>query len=238
MHLSDDYADLSRQAAAAFAEVARAKPDATVILATGNTPIGMYDELTRLVHAGTVDLSRLRVFQLDEYVGIAPDDRRALYGWMDRAALAPWGVPAEQVVRLPSRSDDFPAAIAAYEAAIAAAGGIDLCILGLGPNGHIGFNEPPADRDAPTRLIDLTPESIASNAPYWGGIDQVPTKAITAGMRVLLASRRIFLLVSGGAKRAILHEALHGPVTSQVPASYLQSAAGVEVFADRAAAGA
>ena len=157
---------------------------------------------------------------------------------MDRAALAPWGVPAEHVVRLPSRSDDFPAAIAAYEAAIAAAGGIDLCILGLGPNGHIGFNEPPADRDAPTRLIDLTPESIASNAPYWGGIDQVPTKAITAGMRVLLASRRIFLLVSGGAKRAILDEALHGPVTAQVPASFLQSVDGVEVFADRAAAGA
>src|SRR5581483_10593530 len=141
------------------------------------------------VQQGSLDCSRLRIFQLDEYLGLAPGDRRSLYGWMERAALRPWRIPPERVTRLPSRSDDYTAACVAYEAALERASGLDLCILGIGPNGHLGFNEPPVARDAPTRVVDLTPESIASNAAYWGGADQVPRRAITAGMRVILSAR-------------------------------------------------
>ncbi|HET7095242.1 MAG TPA: 6-phosphogluconolactonase, partial [Thermomicrobiales bacterium] len=152
--------------------------------------------------------------------------------------LTPWRVPPQQVTRLPSRSDDFTAACGAYEAALEAAGGLDLCILGIGPNGHLGFNEPPVARDAPTRVVELTPASIASNAAYWGGADQVPRRAITAGMRVILSARQTILLASGEHKRDILRQALTGPVTPDVPASYLQTIDGVSVYADRAAAGA
>lgn len=235
--VTEDEAGLARAAADALAAVVAAKPEAAVILATGNTPMGMYAEVAARVRRGELDCSRLRVFQLDEYVGLAPGDRRSLYGWMEAAALAPWGVPAANVVRLPSRSDDFPAACRAYEAAIAAVGGIDLCVLGLGPNGHLGFNEPPVGPEAPTRTVELTEESIQSNAAYWGGVEQVPRRAITAGMRVLLAARRTLLLVSGEAKREILRCTLDGPVTPEVPASYLRTIGGVTVVADRAAAG-
>jgi glucosamine-6-phosphate deaminase len=237
MIVAEDYAALSAAAAEAFAGLVEAKPDATVILPTGDTPMGMYDAIASRVRRGDLDCSRLRVFQLDEYLGLAAGDRRSLYGWMERSALTPWCVRPENVTRLSSQSDDYMAACVAYEAALDAAGGLDLCILGIGPNGHLGFNEPPVARDAPTRVVDLTPASIASNAAYWGGTDQVPRRAITAGMRVILSARQTFLLASGAHKRNILRRALTGPVTPDVPASYLQTIDGVSVYADRAAAG-
>lgn len=237
MIVAEDYAALSEAAAEAFAGLVEGKPEATVILPTGDTPMGMYDAITARVQRGALDCSRLRIFQLDEYLGLEPGDRRSLFGWMERAALNPWRIPLQQVTRLPSLSDDYRAACVAYEAALDAAGGLDLCILGIGPNGHLGFNEPPVAPDAPTRVVDLTPESIASNAAYWGGADQVPRRAITAGMRVILSARQTILLASGEHKRAILHHALTGPITPDVPASYLQTIDGVSVYADRAAAG-
>jgi glucosamine-6-phosphate deaminase len=234
--VTDDYAALSRAGADLMAGVIAANPTATVILATGETPMGMYRELAVRQQRGELDASRLRVFQLDAYLGLAPDDRRALYRWMRESFLDPLGVPAANVVRLPGDTSDPEAACRAYDEAVQAAGGIDLAILGLGPNGHLGFNEPPSDPHTPTRVIDLTEESIESNARYWGGRDQVPRQAMTAGMAVLLAARQTLLVVSGERKRAILRQTVAGPVTPNVPASYLQQAANVTVIADRAAA--
>jgi glucosamine-6-phosphate deaminase len=132
--------------------------------------------------------------------------------------------------------EDLTEMCCAYDEAVAQEGGLDLSVLGLGPNGHLGFNEPPADPDSSTRVVTLSPESVTSNARYWGASDRVPRKAVTAGMRVLLAARHTVLVVSGAHKRDILRRALVGPETPDVPASFLRRAAGVTVVADRAAA--
>lgn len=235
--VADDYDALSRSAADELATVVAGNPTAAVLVATGNTPMGMYAELAERRRRGQFDASRLRAVQLDEYLGLAPDDRRSLYGWMRRSFVEPLGIPGGNVLRLPGDADDPDAACVAFEAAIGALGGIDVAILGLGPNGHLGFNEPPAAADSPTRVIDLTPESVASNGPYWGGTDQVPRRALTVGMRVLLAARLTLLVVSGAHKRDILTQTITGPVTPDVPASLLQAAPNVVVVADRAAWG-
>lgn len=232
--VTDDYEALSRAGADEAASVIAEKLDATVVPATGNTPMGMYRELAARRKLGELDASRLRVFQLDAYLGIAPSDPRSLYGWMKRSILEPLGIPEANVVRLPEDADPL-AACREYDRAVQAAGGFDLAVLGLGPNGHIGFNEPPADPCAPTRVVELTEASIESNAQYWGGRDRVPRWAITAGMAQLLSARRIILLVSGAHKREILQRVISGPVTPSVPASYLQQAPNVTVIADRAA---
>lgn len=233
----DDYAAFSRTAAEMLAQIIAANPAATVLVATGDTPMGPYQALAALARERGLDVSRLRVFQLDEYLGLAPDDRRSLYGWMCRTFVDPLGIPAGNVVRLPGDAADPAAACHAYDEAIRAAGGIDLAILGLGPNGHLGFNEPPVDADAPTRVVSLTPESIASNGCYWGDAADVPRQALTAGMTVLLAARQTLLLVAGAHKREILHRTIAGPVTPEVPASWLHRAAHVTCLADRAACG-
>jgi glucosamine-6-phosphate deaminase len=222
-------------AADRIAEAILARPTASLVVATGETPVGAYRHLAERVRRESIATDRLRVFQLDEYLGLPLEDRRSLFGWMERAFLTPLGIPPGNVVRLDPAAPDLAAACRAYDAAVLDAGGLDLAVLGLGPNGHIGFNEPPTTADAPTRIVELTPESLASNARYWGSPDQVPRRALTAGMATLLAARRILLLVSGAHKRDILRRAAYGPVTPEVPASYLQRAVGVTVVADEAA---
>ena len=231
--VSGDYAALSVAAADAIAATVLRKPDALLLLATGDTPMGAYRVLAERCASGELDTSQLRVAQLDEYAGIAHDDRRSLYGWMLRSFLEPLDVPAERTIRLDATLPP-DAACRAYDAAVAAAGGFELAVLGLGPNGHLGFNEPPVERDAPTRLVPLTPESIVSNARYWGGEDDVPRLALTCGMATMLAARQILLVVSGPHKRGILGRTLDETPTVDVPASWLQDAPGeVVVLADR-----
>jgi glucosamine-6-phosphate deaminase len=232
----DDYEALSRAGADWLAEATRAKPDGAIVVATGDTPMGVYRELAERRSRGLIDTSRLRVFQLDAYLGLAPDDQRYLFGWMRRSILEPLGIAEANVVRLAGDAPDPWEACRNYEAAVHLVGGFDISILGLGPNGHLAFNEPPSLLDAPTRVVDLTPESIVSNARYWGGDeDQVPRRALTCGMDLLLAARRTLLVVSGAHKHQILHRAMEGPQTPDVPASYLQLAPHVTVLADRAA---
>jgi glucosamine-6-phosphate deaminase len=233
----EDAAALARAGADLVAATIRARPDAALVVATGETPMGVYRELAERRARGELETARLRVFQLDAYLGLAVDDRRSLYGWTLRSFVLPLGVPLANVVRLPGDAVDPEAACRAYAAAAREAGGFDLAILGLGPNGHLGFNEPPSPADAPTRLVDLTPESVASNARYWGGEDQVPRRALTCGMDLLLAARRALLVVSGAHKRDILRSAVDGPETPDVPASYLRRSPSATVLADRAARG-
>ncbi|HJQ14445.1 MAG TPA: glucosamine-6-phosphate deaminase, partial [Anaerolineales bacterium] len=204
-------------------------------VATGNTPMGMYIELAQRRLRDQLDTSRLRVFQLDAYLGLAPNDHRSLFNWTRRSFIEPLGIAEANVVRLAGDASNPWEACRCYEAAVRDAGGFDISILGLGPNGHLGFNEPPSSPDAPTRVVDLTPESIESNARYWGGEEQVPPQALTCGMDLLLAARQTLLLVSGAHKYQILHRVIEGTQTPDVPASYLQSAPNVTVLADRAA---
>ncbi len=211
------------------------QPDASLLVATGNTPMGIYEVLAKRYADGDLDTSQAQVFQLDEYLGLGEDDFRSLYGWTKRSFVDPLGISLDRVTRLIADDGDPQGACLRYDAAIDAAGGIDLAILGLGPNGHLGFNEPPCPADAPTRVIDLTEESIVSNAVYWGGRDQVPGQAMTTGMDKILAARQILLVVSGPRKQEILQQTLAGPMTPDVPSSWLQGAANVTILTDRAA---
>jgi glucosamine-6-phosphate deaminase len=231
--VTSSYDALSVAAADAVAATILRKPDALLLLATGDTPMGAYRVLAERRARGELDTSRLRVAQLDEYAGLADGDRRSLYGWMLRSFVEPLGVPETRTIRLDAAL--APAvACRAYDTAVAEAGGFELAILGLGPNGHLGFNEPPVARDAPTRLVSLTPESIASNARYWGDEQDVPREALTCGMASMLAARQILLVVSGPHKREILSRTLDDPPSADVPASWLQDAPGdVVVLADR-----
>ncbi len=231
----DDYEAVSREAADRVARCVQAKPNASLVLATGSSPMGAYQELGRRRAAGSFDASKLRVFQLDGYLGLAPDDRRSLYRWLAESFLDPLGVNPTNVVRLPGDAPDPEAACRAFDEAVSAAGGIDLSVLGLGMNGHLGFNEPPSDPHSATRVVTLTEASLDSNADYWGGRDQVPRRALTAGMAVLLGARRTVLIVSGARKHDILRHAVGGPQTAEVPGSFLQGAPNVTVIADRAA---
>lgn len=214
---------LAQAAADLIAAQVQQKPDSTLLVATGNTPIPAYQELARRVRDGRANLSRVKAAQLDEYVGLAENDPRSLWTWMERAFVHPLGI--KQVIRLQDPAE--------YDATLAAAGGIDLAILGLGPNGHLGFNEPPSGPDAPTRVLDLSPESLESNKVYWPGL-AVPRAAITTGMTQILAARQVLLLVSGAHKRDMLHQALSGPETPDLPASYLRRTS-LTVIADEAA---
>jgi glucosamine-6-phosphate deaminase len=233
--VADDYEALSRAGADAIAATLARRPDALLLLATGDTPMGPYRELAERWRRGELDTSRVRAAQLDEYAGLAADDRRSLYGWLVRSFLAPLGVPESRAIRLDARRPpDF--ACRDYDAAVQAGGGFDLAVLGLGPNGHLGFNEPPIERDAPTRLVPLTPASVRSNARYWGGEHAVPREALTCGLATMLAAREILLVVSGAHKREILRQTLTPPPSADVPASWLQQAVGDVVgLADREA---
>ena len=233
LEVVDDEAALARAAADIVSDIVAANPDAVVVPATGETPLGLYAELTARRDTGGFDPSRLTIVQLDDYLGLDPGDRRSLFGWMQRALLAPLGITDGRVRRLPADGD--PDAVASFDRELAQAG-IDLAILGIGENGHLGFNEPPAAADSDTRIVDLTPETIAANARYWGRAEDVPARAITLGLRQILASRRILLLASGAKKHGIVRRALEGPVGQDVPASFLREAgAEVTVIVDRAA---
>ncbi len=217
------------------ADAIRADPELTILAATGETPISIYARLADLLRQGQLDTSRLRVAQLDEYAGVASTDRRSLFGWMRRAVLEPLGIDGDRTVRLDGPAPDLDAACRAYDAAIAGLGGIGLAFLGLGPNGHLGFNEPPSPADAPTRPVALTPESAESNARYWGSADEVPRLALTAGMTTILAARRVLLVVSGAHKRPIVSRLLASGPDPWLPASHLHAHPAAILLADHAA---
>lgn len=224
-----DAAALADAGAGLIAETILRRPDALLLAATGETPMGCYARLA----GETLDASHLRVAQLDEYVGIDEADRRSLYGWMRRSLCDPLRIGPDRIIRLAPDGDPL-LACRAYEAAVTAAGGIDLAVLGLGPNGHLGFNEPPTDAAATTREVALTPASLLSNARYWPGA-AVPERARTAGMDIVLAARRVILLVSGTGKADILRRMLHAEPNPWLPASWLHLHPDAVVIADEAA---
>jgi glucosamine-6-phosphate deaminase len=233
LEVHSDHEAVSGRLAALLRAAFAAASAPVVLAATGATPIRGYE----LAAAAGPAPPGARFVQLDEYAGIPHDDRRSLYGWMRGALLDPLAVGPDRVAALDGTAADLDAVCRDHDAAIAGLGGIDLAILGLGPNGHLGFNEPPSAADAPSRVVDLAPASVASNATYWGSEADVPRRALTTGMRAILATRTIVLVVSGARKRDILARTLRGEVTPDVPASLLRTCPGsVVVLADAAAA--
>jgi glucosamine-6-phosphate deaminase len=204
-----------------------------VVVATGRSPMTAYQVLAERVRDG-LDTRGIRVFQLDEYVGVGRDDERSLSGWMDRSFVVPLEIDPGTVVRFDGLDTERDVVCAKYERAVRAADGFDLAIVGLGPNGHLGFNEPPSDPDSSTRVVELSTASLTSNASYWGS-GRVPHQAFTAGMDLLLAARCVVLIATGGAKHDIVRRALDEPPTPSVPASFLQGHPNVHFIVDLAA---
>jgi glucosamine-6-phosphate deaminase len=207
-------------------------PGATLLAAVGTSPLGVYAGMARLCAAGGLDLAGVRLVQLDEYVGVPDDDRRSLYGWLRRDVAKPLGVGAARILRLAGDAPDPTAEAGRHDAAIAAAGGLDVSILGLGPNGHLGFNEPPSGPGAPARVVELADASLRSNARYWGSRSAVPRRAMTVGMDRLLAARHTLLVVRGATKRAVLRRFVAEPVDDDLPASHLRTVSGAMLLAD------
>jgi glucosamine-6-phosphate deaminase len=212
--------------------VLRRKPSAVIGLPTGQTPLGAYRRLAAV--RPELRTSRLRVVSLDEYLGVGPQDRISLFGWLHRAVLGPLHIADERVLRLPGDGPEPQLACAGFDRRLQRLGGFDLLVLGLGWNGHVAFNEPGSPPAAPTRIVALQPGTVRRNLGYWRG-RPVPTFGVTIGMRQILRARRIFLLVSGPSKARILAAALNGPLTPAVPASLLRLGR-LTVLADSAAA--
>ena len=233
----ETYEKMSQRAADVVVETITAHPTGSITVPTGSTPLGMYQELVRRIHAGTADFSGVHIFCLDDYLGQTPDDTASLTGWLVREFLTPGEIPAANIHYIPTSADDPHAAAAQYEADIREHGGLELAVVGLGPNGHVAFNEPGSDPDAPTRVVDLTQESRDQNAAYYEGQPEIPAQAITMGLGTILSARRILLIVSGKAKAGIVRETLEGPLTADVPGSWLRLAGSrLEVLLDTAAA--
>jgi glucosamine-6-phosphate deaminase len=235
LYVTDEPDEVARGAAADVLEVVRRTPGAAILFAVGDSTSPLYAELAEHRRTGALDASAMRAVQLDEYVGVAPADAHSLFRWLEREVTGPLAITPERIVDLRGDAADLDAECERYELAVRDVGGIDLAVLGLGLNGHLGFNEPPSAADAPTRTVKLTEQSLATSAGYWGGRERVPRVAVTAGMRVILAARDIVLVVTGERKSAILHRALDGEISPEVPASFLREHPRVRVYADRAA---
>ena len=231
-----DYVEMSRKAADIISDLVAAKPDCTLGLATGSTPLGLYAELVKDHRAGKISFKDVDTFNLDEYRGLDPDHVQS-YRYFMRTNLFDQVDIDQSRTHVPDGSNpDADAACAEYEAAINAHGGVDLQLLGLGHNGHIGFNEPSDCFESATNCVDLTESTITANSRLFDSIDQVPTQAYTMGIGTIMSAKKILVVANGQDKADIVARAFFGPVTPQVPASILQFHPDVTVVLDQAAA--
>lgn len=227
----------ARALACRTADALAVKPALVLGLPTGRTPIRLYQELVSLASHGRADFSRVRTFNLDEFLGIPPSHPGSYRTFMEDHLFRAVGIPPERVNFLNGAARDPGAECRRYEEAIAAAGGIDLQILGIGTNGHIGFNEPARELQARTHRVQLKAETRRSNAALFGGNPEaVPAEALSMGMATILQARSIVLLATGRTKAACVARLVDGPITTELPASFLQLHHDVHVMLDDAAA--
>jgi glucosamine-6-phosphate deaminase len=232
LRATSDEQSLAAAGADIVCDVVRAVPSAVVTFATGQSAMPIYRALAERVDRREIDFSHVRVFELDGYVGIPLDDRRSLYAWLMRDVIVPLRIRERAVTRLRGEASDPVSACREYDRALDRSGGYELAILGLGPNGHVAFNEPPADPESDAHVLDVTEESVESAVRYWGSREEVPRRAITTGLKRLIAARRVLLVARGEAKRAALVRALGGGADPMTPASFLNRSADVTVLTD------
>ncbi len=232
---TNDYDAMSRKAAHIIASQVILKPDCVLGLATGSTPIGAYAELARMYEAGDLDFSRVHTANLDEYVGLAHDHDQSYHYFMNLHLFSKVGLKADQVNLPDGTAKDAKAECARYDQTVRDLGGVDLQLLGLGHNGHIGFNEPADDFPAGTHLVDLTESTIQANSRLFEKKEDVPRQALTMGIQTIMSAKKILVVVSGADKAPIVKEAFFGPITPHVPASILQLHPDVTIVGDAAA---
>jgi glucosamine-6-phosphate deaminase len=233
-----DYERMSKVAAQIVADVLNTKPNAVLGMATGSTPLGLYQELVRLHREEHLDFSRVTTFNLDEYVGLRVDHPQSYHHFMHEHFFRHVNIPPQNINIPSGTTSNYPAFCQWYEARIAQCGGIDLQILGIGSDGHIAFNEPGSSLSSRTRLKTLSQQTIDDNARFFERREDVPIYAITMGVGTILDARRLLLIASGTAKAQAIALAVEGPVTSMVTASALQlHRDAIVIVDDEAAAG-
>ena len=230
-----DYDDLSRKAANIISAQVLLKPDCVLGLATGSTPIGTYKQLIEWYEKGDLDFSAAKSVNLDEYRGLTKENDQSYYYFMYNNLFKHININMENTNVPDGTEPDSEKECSRCENVIEAYGGVDLQLLGLGHNGHIGFNEPDKDFPRTTHCVDLTQSTIEANKRFFASVDDVPKQAYTMGIGTIMKARKILLVVSGADKAQILHDVLCGPVTPEVPASILQLHSDVIVVADEAA---
>ena len=228
---------VARAVATRVAKTLRARPASVLGLPTGRTPVRLYARLREARAAGRIDFSRATSFNLDEFVGLPAEHPASYRAFMERHLFGAVNLPARRIHFLNGMAPDLEAECRRYEAAIRKAGGIDLQILGIGGNGHIGFNEPAPGLSADSHLARLLPGTRRSNADLFDGrVRDVPREALSMGVGTILRSRAVILMATGASKADAIAATVRGPVTTRVPASLLQLHGDVEVVLDEAAA--
>ena len=230
-----NYQDMSRKAANIISAQVIMKPHCVLGLATGSSPIGTYKQLIEWYNKGDLDFARVMSINLDEYKGIGAADVQSYRYFMNDNLFNHVNVNKDHTFVPNGLTEDPAEACKAYDDLIAACGGIDLQLLGIGGNGHIGFNEPTDSYIKATHVVTLSENTRSANARFFASMDEVPTHAITMGIGGIMEAKKILLLASGKAKAQAIYDALYGPITPQVPASILQLHSDVIVVADEAA---
>lgn len=227
--------EVTRKAAQRYVELLHRKPEAVLGLATGSTPLGLYAELARLCAAGEVSFAGAKSFNLDEYVGLDGTNDQSYRYFMDKNLFEHIDIKPENT-HVPSGFVKSDEEAEQYDAEIAAAGGIDLQLLGIGHNGHIGFNEPLTPFTSLTHIVKLTERTREANRRFFSSMDEVPTHAVTMGIHTVMLAKSIILMAFGEDKAEIIKQTVQGRPEIAVPASLLQLHEDVEVYLDEAAA--
>lgn len=234
--VSKDYEGMSKKAAQLIASQVTLKPNSILGLATGSTPIGMYRDLVKMYEKGELDFSNIKTFNLDEYYQLPRDNDQSYYYFMHKNLFNDINIKEENINIPNGMTKDVVSECINYDKAIEDIKGVDIQVLGIGNNAHIGFNEPSNVFIKNTHLVDLKDSTIKANARFFESIEDVPKKAVTMGIGSILAAKKILLLASGEGKSEAVYNTVHGEVNPQVPASILQFHNDVTLILDEGAA--
>ena len=233
--ICENYEELSKRGAEFFVSQVMLKPDSILGLATGSTPVGLYQNLIKWNIAGRIDFSEVTSFNLDEYYPIAPVNNQSYRYFMNENLFDHINIDKSRTYVPNGLAADPDSECEKYEELIDEKGGIDLQLLGIGRNGHIGFNEPDGELNAKTHITELTESTIEANSRFFDDISKVPKKALTMGMGTILKSKKILMLISGKEKHEVLSQLLSDDVTTSNPATLLKVHPDVVVICDKAA---
>lgn len=229
----ENYDEMSKKAAEILIKKVQEKPNAVLGLATGSTPVGLYKELIEDHQQNGTSYKDIHTVNLDEYIGLPQEDKNSYFTFMYEHLFKYLEIPKEHTHIPSGDTEDYAKECKRYEEIIESLGQVDLQILGIGSNGHIGFNEPGTPFTGDTHIIDLKESTRQANARFFESIDKVPTQAITMGIGTIMKSKEILLLASGKAKAEAIHGMIHGEMTEELPASILQSHPHVTLIVDK-----
>lgn len=231
----DDYEQLSLKAAELVKAQILNRPESVLGLATGSTPLGLYDHLIVMHKGGEIDFSGVKTFNLDEYCGLSNDHPQSYYQFMQRHLFQHVDLKSENIHMPPPPTEDNFTDCQAYDELILQNNGIDLQVLGIGRNGHIGFNEPGTSFSSRTHVVQLHEQTRTANARFFNSIDEVPKEAVTMGIKTIMRAKKILLIISGQSKQQAVYQLVFSSVDEAFPASVLQLHPDVTILADRMA---